>query len=150
MLYCITMHKNNIHIVIKNIVKSNYTINYFFTFALVKEKTRISLFASVLLAVFLPMVIISSVHIHNNPNINNQDLCVKCVHHVPHATHFSTHQTKVEHCLFCTFLSLQFVVATTATILFYTSKLNLLFTTPYEYIPVIACGINNTRAPPVV
>ena len=73
-----------------------------------KEQTRISVLASVLLAVFLPMVIISSVHVHHVDSVDN-DLCVKCVRHVPHATHFSAHIVKFEHCLFCHFMSLVFM-----------------------------------------
>jgi hypothetical protein len=106
--------------------------------------------ASLLLAVFLPMVIATMVHTHDTAPISGQDeLCVECVKHMPHATHFSTHLEKMEQqCLFCHFLSLQFLVAAITIFVSYKTRLTLISATLCQALPATSSGIDNTRAPP--
>jgi len=123
---------------------------FLYIFASVKEKTRTSIFASLLLAVFLPMVIISSVHVHDDYSIADNDLCVKCVKHIPHATHFAKHISKQELCLFCHFLSLLFVAASLATFFSYRKQLTSFIAAPCKLMPKVALSQKSTRAPPFV
>lgn len=119
----------------------------YITFASVKEQTRISVLASVLLAVFLPMVIISSIHVHHVDSVDN-DLCVKCVRHVPHATHFSAHIVKFEHCLFCHFMSLVFMAAAIAGIALYKIFVPLITASVRENAPQPVLAGTSPRGPP--
>lgn len=57
----------------------------------------------VLLASYLPMAILSSLHVHHE-TIDADDDCVQCVGHFKTAHHHD------HDCLFCTFLSLNFLV----------------------------------------
>ena len=64
----------------------------------------------VLLAVFLPMLLLSSLHVHPEAHLEDGD-CKECVHHVPHAGHFTSGTSCSFDCVLCQFLSLPFLMA---------------------------------------
>ena len=65
----------------------------------------------VLLAVFLPMLVLSSLHVHPEAHLE-EGYCKECVHHLPHAGHFGSQTTCSFDCVLCQFLTLPFLMAT--------------------------------------
>lgn len=72
-------------------------------------KTKRSLFARLLLSVFLPMLLLSSLHVHTAAPVM-VGTCVDCVNHMPHAGHISLNTLDVHDCVLCQFTSLPFIV----------------------------------------
>lgn len=64
----------------------------------------------VLLAVFLPMLVLTSLHVHPEAHLE-EGYCKECVHHLPHAGHFGSQTSCSFDCVLCQFLTLPFLVA---------------------------------------
>ena len=62
--------------------------------------------AWLLLAVFVPMLLFSSLHHHAEPS---QVACSECVQHLTHAGHLSAASIGWDHCLLCQLLTLTFL-----------------------------------------
>ena len=101
-----------------------------------------------LLAVFVPMLILSSVHVHESSELLEEN-CSGCVQHKCHG-HLAELPTTIHSCVLCQFLTMSFVVATVATVV----PLRRLCKTQYAQrqcdISLDACGIPSFRAPPFV
>ena len=70
---------------------------------------RHRIYSWLLLAVFLPVVLVSMLHCHTAVTTIGDD-CGACVAHLPHATHFSPSQPTVDsYCWLCHFSALQFI-----------------------------------------
>ena len=94
-----------------------------FTFALMITLYHKRKWASILLlAVFVPMLMLSSMH-HHKADESGEKACVECLHHVHHS-HIGEQSVGVDGCLLCQFLSLPFIAATT---LVFTFSLHFLF-----------------------
>jgi hypothetical protein len=78
--------------------------------AKMKETTKRHISAIVLLAVFLPMLVLSSLHVHPETHLEDEH-CEECMHHVPHAGHMGSQTTCSFDCVLCQFLTLPFLVA---------------------------------------
>lgn len=63
----------------------------------------------VLLAAYLPMVVLSSLHIHHE-TIDNVENCADCANHVAHPGHIDTMHHHQSDCQYCLFLSLNYDV----------------------------------------
>ncbi|MBQ9561755.1 MAG: hypothetical protein IJV10_05705 [Prevotella sp.] len=70
----------------------------------------------VLLAVFVPMLLLSSLHVHHIANA--EDDCTECVMHHCHG-HLGQLTTVEHNCVLCQFLSMSFVAATAVAIVYY-------------------------------
>ena len=66
--------------------------------------------AWVLLSVFVPMMMLSAVHIHK-PVADETANCVECAHHVNHPGHFTSAVEHLDDCVLCHFLSLVYTLA---------------------------------------
>lgn len=75
-----------------------------------KMTTRRHISAVVLLAVFLPMFLLSSFHVHPEAHWDGES-CEECVHHLPHAGHISNLTVCSFDCVLCQFLTLPFLLA---------------------------------------
>ncbi|MBR7017994.1 MAG: hypothetical protein IKH99_04000 [Prevotella sp.] len=91
-------------------------------------KQRRQLFAQILLAVFIPMLIATSLHRHQTDAMEG-DSCVECIHHVPHGGHLTSHTISVDDCLLCQFSGLPYLLPT------------LLGFTCYSFIRKVSCRI---------
>lgn len=69
-----------------------------------KRRERIS--AWIMLSVFVPMVLLSCLHIHTVPSVSID--CDECVEHVHHAGHITRYDAHVDDCVLCRFLSLRY------------------------------------------
>ena len=72
------------------------------------RKRRVA--AWVLLAVFLPMLLLASAH-HHEPQASYDVACYACLHHLPHSGHLSAGSATGLSCVLCHFLSLPYVAA---------------------------------------
>ena len=72
------------------------------------ERRRIWM-SRILLAVFVPMLLFSVLHIHTEGAEMN-DACSECIHHVRHS-HLSSADFCIDQCVLCQFLTLPFIVA---------------------------------------
>ena len=118
------------------------------TFAPVNQRTRRYVASWLLLAVFLPMLLLSSFHFHEN-HVSEQTECTECVAHHCHG-HFTQADISFDACVLCQFLSLTLIAAvlTAAAIVF-----NVLWIR-YAPQPCAVCntswGAVVTRGPPFV
>jgi hypothetical protein len=71
------------------------------------------LFAWILLSVYVPMVLLASLHVHSPINISKAIDCVQCHTAVHHSGHITTSNHHIDECLSCRFLSTQIDVPLT-------------------------------------
>lgn len=64
--------------------------------------------ARILLWVFLPMLLLSSVHVHQPAPTFDED-CYACAHHVRHDGHLTSVDSQWSSCVLCHFVSLPYV-----------------------------------------
>jgi hypothetical protein len=81
-------------------------------------KQRRQIFAQILLAVFIPMLIATSLHRHQTGAME-EGSCVECIHHVPHGGHFTSHSLSVDDCLLCQFSTLPYLLPALLAFTFY-------------------------------
>ena len=70
------------------------------------RRTRIS--AWILLAAFLPLLVVSSFHTHRLPSAE-ADVCHQCVAHEAHPAHLGVPVVTVHDCVFCHLMSFQYL-----------------------------------------
>ena len=112
-----------------------------------KKGLKRQLYAWLLLSVFVPMTVLSVLHVHES-GIDTTAVCSACVNHQAHAGHLTTGIDDIHDCVLCQFLSLNFVAATavlTATLTIFhrqrcVRRVALYVSTPH--------ALHATRAPP--
>lgn len=106
------------------------------------------IYAWLLLAIFVPMLMLSSLHTHSNAGANDE-VCDECVHH-----HCSGHLTQggisMHHCVLCQFLSITFFTVAIATIIFNNQSSKIRYAQQQSNISLVSCGFISLRAPPSV
>ena len=102
-------------------------------------------FARLLLLVFVPMWLMSAVHVH--PVSEIAPYCDDCAHHVSHAGHITAATVHNFECLLCQFLSLAFVAAATIK-LFHVVKGHRVSSLPCPKPVVTSRALPLLRAPP--
>ena len=71
------------------------------------------LFAWMILSVYVPMVLLASLHVHSPISISKAIDCVECHTAVHHSGHITTSNHHIDECLSCRFLSTQIDVPRT-------------------------------------
>ena len=71
-------------------------------------KRRRQLFARILLSVFVPMMLLSALHVHEEALSPE---CEQCAQHISHAGHLSAADSHTYNCVLCQFLTLPFIPA---------------------------------------
>ena len=102
--------------------------------------------ARLLLAVFLPMLLVSSFHIHAVSSAGD-DGCNECVQHQCHG-HLTQLTTELHECVLCQFLSLTY---TSAAVLLSVAFICLITVVRFRYAQFVCNEIGNSkcsRAPP--
>lgn len=72
----------------------------------IRQRRTVSAWA--LLLVFLPMLLLSSLHVHEGADAG-ETTCTECVNHIPHAGHVSLQTIHTDNCVLCQFASLPFL-----------------------------------------
>jgi len=98
----------------------------------------------VLLAVFVPMLVLSSLHIHH---VGGEDDCVECVDHHCHG-HLGQLATNSHQCVLCQFLTLSFVSATAIAVVYYKNVRSTFIAHRQRIVIIDACRVPSLRAPP--
>ena len=109
-------------------------------------RTKRHIASWVLLVVFLPMLILSSVHVHETPESIGSE-CSGCVQHHCHG-HIGELTTSMHACVLCQFLTMSFVAAAVFTVVLFHKANEIHFAQRRSDILLEACGINKLRAPP--
>ena len=120
---------------------------FYRTFAAVKAIRR-QLSACILLAVFLPMLIFSSLHIHEIPQTTDTE-CSDCVHHNCHG-HLTAMATWAHDCVLCQFLTLSMLAAVLMAVTVYVHVCKKYHAQSLCGCHTACCGNIVTRGPPSV
>lgn len=107
-----------------------------------EQKRRI--FSFLLLAVFLPAVLASSLHHHSH---EEEISCVDC-HHT--SGHLLPGEAGIDDCVLCHFLGLPYIAALAATVLPLVVRLKTLYGSQEQDIRPARLRHNHSRAPPVL
>ncbi len=102
-----------------------------------------------LLAVFVPMLLLSSVHVHENISSEADTECINCVHHDCHG-HLTQMVSWTHNCTLCQFLLLTFLAANLGAAFVY---INVSKHYRAQYANGYAsayCGFNVTRGSPSI
>ena len=101
-----------------------------------------------LLAVFVPMLLLSSLHIHNSSALA-EGSCSECVQHNCHG-HLGELPTTMHACVLCQFLTMSFVSATVFGVVLYNKVYRNQMAQRQCDVHLDVCGIPTLRAPPFV
>ena len=102
----------------------------------------------VLLAVYVPLLLISSLHIHVTPDAS-EPMCAECVHHQCHG-HLSQLSDGMHQCVLCQILTLTYVVSAVGALLFYQPKRKVTYARQRQTPCLTYTGFISLRAPPAV
>jgi len=105
--------------------------------------------AWVLLAVFVPMLMMSSLHHHNAPGAL-QTVCPQCLHHIHHSGHLAAEQAGIDNCVLCQFQSLPFVAAVVIELGLVVRRFCCPLILSESACLSVYSGIPATRAPPYI
>ena len=112
-----------------------------------KQETRRHIASWLLLAVFVPMLVLSSIHIHETGETITTE-CADCVHHSCHG-HMAAAATWAHDCVLCQFLMLTMLVAAAAGVVFLLSRGTRVFAPIDCRVAMLARGVVCLRGPPV-
>ena len=102
-----------------------------------------------LLAVFVPMLLLSSVHIHGYEQ-SADDVCTECVHHQC-GGHLGQQTVSMDNCLLCQFLTLPMAAAVCmAAVTLFHVVFRLSHAQGHDRIKSGALGVVVTRGPPTL
>ena len=102
----------------------------------------------VLLAVYLPMLLVSSLHIHGEAEAH-ETACAECVQHQCHG-HLSQLSDGMHQCVLCQILTLTYVATAAGMLLCYQPKRKAVYA-KYRQTPCLTyAGFISLRAPPTL
>ena len=116
--------------------------------AVILNRQRRSLVARALLAVYLPLLLLTMLHVHRGA-VYVEDACYQCVHHEPHAGHITAQTFHLHDCVLCQLTTLQYVPAAVIGIAFVLRLCLGSVLWPSQRVPVAAIARQSTRAPPL-
>ncbi|MBQ7510194.1 MAG: hypothetical protein IJT53_04735 [Prevotella sp.] len=109
-------------------------------------KTKRHTTSWVLLAVFVPMLLLSSLHVHPLAGYT-KDYCSECVQHHCHG-HLAELPTVMHQCVLCQFVMLTFVAAAAMVVVCLNKISKTRMARQQDDVPLPVCGIPTLRAPP--
>ena len=118
------------------------------TFAAVNVNRKRNIASWMLLAVFVPMLLLSSLHIHNSSALT-EEKCSECVQHNCHG-HLGELTTTMHACVLCQFLTMSFVSDTVFAVVLYNKVYRNQMAQRQCDVHLDVCGIPTLRAPPFV
>jgi hypothetical protein len=114
-----------------------------------KRQRRKERLAWVLLMVFIPMLLLSSLHIHSM--METEDVgCYECQHHLQHAGHLTSAAFSLDDCLLCQMLSVSYFPVLLFFLLLPRSGSVVMISGVVASLPVGIVGKDLSRAPPFV
>ena len=109
-------------------------------------RLRRILSARLLLLVFIPMMALSLLHIHEE---SHSIKCYECAHNIDHAGHFTETATHCFDCILCQFLSLPYVVTGIVSLAFLSVFNSVLGWWKSGFVPTDPILLHPLRGPPV-
>ena len=103
--------------------------------------------AWLLLSVFLPMLILSSLHVHDEAPASSR--CSECINHIPHQGHISLGTVHIHDCLLCQLASLPFLAAVAVSLAVVSLGHVVALVQTSAKLSVASCPLHSPRAPPV-
>ena len=100
----------------------------------------------VLLAVYVPLLLISSLHIHETPDAG-EPMCAECVHHQCHG-HLSQLSDGMHQCMLCQILTLTYVAAAAGALLCYCCRCEAVYAPCCQTPSLTLVGCISLRGPP--
>lgn len=110
-----------------------------------KQKRRIAAWA--LLLVFVPMMVLVSLHHHSYQEVATT--CVQCENHLPHAGHFSVQPVSHGDCVVCQFITLPYLLPSAFVFCSFITLTTADVNWAPRYVPTVSVGHHLSRAPPV-
>ncbi|MBP6527921.1 MAG: hypothetical protein ACMV1B_02550 [Prevotella sp.] len=108
---------------------------------------RQRLWAWMLLAVFVPMLMMSTFHRHEE--VRSAGItCYDCQHHIHHAGHIANGWTSIDKCVLCHFHSLPYILGTEICLALFTVLIYQLLAFLKPMHATTFRGITTTRGPP--
>ena len=102
-----------------------------------------------LLAVFLPMLVLSSAHVHSYSHSSMLE-CSQCVHHMPHNGHIAKAQVGIHDCILCQLVQLTFLLGTTVLPFLPLHLRHVRLLDPEKQIRLRPMQRDKSRAPPFI
>jgi len=100
-----------------------------------------------LLAVFVPMVVFSSFHVHEDVAASTTTECADCMQHNCHG-HLTQTATWMHDCVLCQFITLSFVAIGTVSLIIINKVASVRIDALQRNVRVAHSGIVGLRAPP--
>lgn len=110
-----------------------------------RAEHRRRIYAWLLLLVFVPALVATSLHIHEG---TAEVDCELCLHHVRHAGHLEAYHAV--DCPLCQFAGLPYIAAAVMAIAVAVRALHAVYADSDGFPCVGVCGIKSTRAPPAI
>ena len=104
--------------------------------------------AWLMLAFFLPMLALSSVHVHHHADVSVTE-CADCLNHSC-TGHLTILDDPLHQCVLCQFLTLSYVAAASIAVIVYTQSLHKRCKLSPDAVRLCTYGIPSFRAPPYV
>lgn len=101
-----------------------------------------------LLAVYLPMLLLASLHVHDVEATAVEQECTDCVHHNCHG-HLTASAFSMHECVLCQFLSLTFTAAKVTAVVFFCRVFSVCYARTQRAASMPDFGVPGLRAPPV-
>ena len=115
---------------------------------IMSKRTRRRISAWLLLSVFLPMLLLSSLHVHEEAPIGSG--CSECVNHIPHHGHLSLNTIHLNDCVLCQFATLPFLMSVMVFVTVVSWGCHIAIVQPLDRLLLVACRHHSSRAPPVI
>ena len=115
---------------------------------IMNTRTKRSISAWLLLSVFLPMLLLSSLHVHEYVDVRSG--CPDCINHIAHQGHISLDTIHLHDCLLCHFASISFLVAATVVLAPITQSCFNIIVEPSAKLRFATYRHHSPRAPPVL
>lgn len=114
-----------------------------------KISTRRQWYARFLLSIFVPILLIASVHVHQQET-DVSATCYSCQHHLHHSGHLTTATFHSGNCVLCSLLTMPYVAATVVALTFFAVATGKCRALPTSHVHKAAYGVTSLRAPPVL
>ena len=99
------------------------------------------------LAVFVPMLVFSSLHVHEDVSVSTTTVCADCMQHSCHG-HLTQTATWMHDCVLCQFLTLIFMAIGTISLIIINKVISDEINAQQRHVCVAYRGIVGLRAPP--
>ena len=103
--------------------------------------------AWVLLSVFVPMLLLASLHVHRDLGLAGND-CVECVNHQPHAGHITDGTVNLHECVLCQLLTFSYLAASAPVSCMLAMPVFVFRLEKPSHLYLRAKGSKSNRAPP--